>query len=143
MGLAATARRVPDHTTRIGSRAAVATGVSLAAFGWAYPHFLATSHWTTYLVAAPLGLLPCPTLAGVIGVTIAWRGLDSTPWRVTLGLVGLAYGMIGIFGLGVTLDVGLAAGASVLLLSQFRQINRRLAISVGGIERDRRASLTP
>ena len=130
-GLAAMARRVPDHATRIGARAAVAAGVSLAAFGWAYPHFLEANHWAMYLAAAPLGLLPCPTLAAVIGVTIALGGLDSAPWRVTLGLAGLAYGVIGIVGLGVTLDVGLAAGAMVLLLAQLSQIvvNRRLAIS--------------
>jgi hypothetical protein len=131
VGLTAIARGIPDHIARTGSRAAVAAGVLLVAFAWIYPHFLETTDWAAYLVAAPLGLLPCPTLAGLIGVTIALRGLDSAPWCVMLGLVGLAYGLIGIFGLGVALDVGLAAGALVLLLSQLRQnvVNRRLAIS--------------
>jgi len=132
VGLAAIARRGPDRVVHLASPPSVGAGVVLIAFGWAYPHFLETTAWAAYLVAAPLGLLPCPTLAAVIGVTIAVRGPGSGPWRVTLGLAGLAYGIIGIVGLGVALDIGLVAGAVVLLVSQFREImiSRRLAITV-------------
>lgn len=133
LGLAAIARRVPDCAIRFGTRSAA--GVSVVAFGWAYPHFLEGSHWAMYLVAAPLGLLPCPTLAAVIGVTIALGGLNSSLWRVTLGLAGLAYGVIGVIGLGVTLDLGLVAGAIVLLLGQLGQI----VVS----RRERRSLLAP
>ena len=110
----------PLLAARVFPRAAVAAGVVLFAFGWAYPHFIETRAWITYLIAAPLGLLPCPTLAAVIGMSMALGRLESTAWSVTLGLAGLAYGLIGIFNLGVLLDVGLAVGALALLLDELR-----------------------
>lgn len=89
-------------------------GALLVAFGWTYPHFLTADHWTAYTYAAPFGLLPCPTLSAVIGLTLVLGMLRSKAWSITLAAAGFVYGAIGVFTLGVTLDYGLLAGASVL-----------------------------
>jgi hypothetical protein len=68
-----------------------------------------------YLYAAPMGLLPCPTLATVIGATVILDSLDSTPWTATVAIAGLVYGAIGVLALEVNLDYGLLAGALVTL----------------------------
>lgn len=99
---------------RISSPPVIIPAVFLLAFGWTYPHFLATDRWTTYLYAAPFGLLPCPTLSALIGVTLIFGLFDSVVWPSTLALFGVAYGIIGVFRLGVALDVALLAGAGVL-----------------------------
>jgi hypothetical protein len=89
-------------------------GMLLVAFGWTYPHFLNAESWTAYVYAAPLGLLPCPTLSTAIGITLVFGALRSAPWSAVLAAAGIAYGAIGVFSLGVTLDYGLLAGATVL-----------------------------
>lgn len=89
-------------------------GVLLIAFGWTYPHFLNAESWTEYAYAAPFGLLPCPTLSAASGVALILGLLQSAPWSTALAAVGIAYGAIGVFSLGVTLDYGLLAGATVL-----------------------------
>jgi hypothetical protein len=90
-------------------------GALLVAFAWGYPHFLIPDGWTAYMYAAPLGLLPCPTLSAVIGLTLILSFLRSRPWTTTLAVAGLLYGAIGVFRLGVTLDYVLLAGAMVLV----------------------------
>jgi hypothetical protein len=99
---------------RISSPPVVIPATLLLAFGWTYPHFLSTDRWTTYLYAAPFGLLPCPTLSAVIGVALILGLFDSMVWPSTLALFGVAYGIIGVFRLGVAMDVALMAGAGVL-----------------------------
>ena len=89
-------------------------GVLLVAFGWTYPHFLKAESWTAYVYATPFGLLPCPTLSTAIGVTLVFGVLRSAPWSTVLAVAGITYGAIGVFSLGVTLDYGLLAGATVL-----------------------------
>jgi hypothetical protein len=89
--------------------------MSLAVFGWFYPHFLATDRWIAYAYAAPLGLLPCPTLSAVIGITLILDFLGSRSWALTLAAAGLVYGVIGVFALGVMLDYALVAGALAAL----------------------------
>jgi hypothetical protein len=99
----------PAHSS---SRPLMIIGGLLLAFGWSYPHFLTHGGWT-YLYAAPLGVLPCPTLSAVIGVTLLQTTSEAKAWSVMLPLFGMAYGLIGLFRLGVTIDVALLAGASV------------------------------
>ena len=89
-------------------------GAALVAFGWTYPHFLRTDSWTTYAYASPFGLLPCPTLSVMLGATLIVGGLHSTGWSVPLVVMGILYGWIGVFGLQVSLDVWLLAGAIAL-----------------------------
>jgi hypothetical protein len=57
---------------------ATAIGVSMIAFGWLYPHFLESHPATTYLFAAPTGVIPCPTLSLVIGFALLSGGLVLT-----------------------------------------------------------------
>ena len=82
--LAALSARLPTESIRIGPRWIAAFGISLMAFGWLYPHFLNTASWVTYLYAAPLGLLPCPTLIAAIGFALVVDGLSSRPWSMVL-----------------------------------------------------------
>jgi hypothetical protein len=113
--LARIARHLPSASIRLASRPIVLSGAALVAFGWAYPHFLDTEHWTLYLIAAPLGLLPCPTLAAVSGLTLICGGFRSRTWTLSLAVACAAYALIGIFRLAVIIDVGLLAGAAMLL----------------------------
>ena len=103
--------RAPVSCRITGSAVA---GLGLVAFGWAYPHFLRTDAWTAYAYAAPFGLLPCPTLAVVIGLTLMFGGLQSTRWSLLLSAAGVLYGLIGVFVLQVLLDMWLLAGAALL-----------------------------
>lgn len=91
-----------------------ATGATMCAVGWAYPHFLDGPAWQ-YLYAAPLGLLPCPTLAFLIGVSLLTNSFGSKTWSLLLGSLGLFYGLAGVFALRVAIDWFLVAGAAVLL----------------------------
>ena len=53
---------------------AAALGGAAVALACAYPHFLDGPVWR-YLWAAPVGVLPCPTLALVIGLGLLAGGL--------------------------------------------------------------------
>lgn len=90
-------------------------GSGLFLFGWVYPHFLETGSGWTYLYAAPTGLVPCPTLTAVIGISLMLGGLGSRAWMGTLGAVGLVYGVIGALRLGVLIDGVLILGALIIL----------------------------
>jgi len=92
----------------------VTAGGLLAAFGWAYPHFLEAESWAAYFYAAPLGLIPCPTLSALVGAALVVGGFGSRSWSLTLAAAGALYGLVGWLGLGVTIDVGLLAGAALL-----------------------------
>jgi hypothetical protein len=95
-------------------RWSLAAGAAMITLGWAYPHFLAASGRLAPLYAAPTGLVPCPTLALVIGFSLLLGGLGSASWRAILSVSGLFYGVFGAWRLGVRLDVLLALGALAL-----------------------------
>ena len=118
-------------TIRLASPARVASGSVLAAFGWMYPHFVEADSWITYAYAAPLGIVPCPTLSMVIGVTLMFANLGSARWRVLLATAGLLYGLIGVVWLGVVLDVALLAGAALLASASAHDCLRGSAIHIG------------
>lgn len=90
-------------------------GLAVVGFGWIYPHFLSGSGFVRYLYAAPIGVVPCPTLSVVVGVAIVVRSFESRAWSTVLALLGVFYGLFGVFKLGVKLDWGLFVGACVLL----------------------------
>ena len=50
----------------------------------------------------------------MIGLTLVLGMLRSKAWSMTLAAAGFAYGAMGVFTLGVTLDYGLLAGATLL-----------------------------
>ena len=90
-------------------------GIIMLAFGWVYPHFLNTRSFIPYLYAAPLGIVPCPTLCAIIGCTLIIGGLGSRSWSIVLGTAGIFYGIFGTLRLGVALDWVLVAGAITLV----------------------------
>ena len=91
-----------------------AAGLAFVAVAWCYPHFVVDARPWTYLYAAPLGLIPCPTLIFAIGLTLATTLVESRAWARTLMVSGLTYGLIGVFVLGVQLDMVLIAAAVLL-----------------------------
>ncbi|HET9930662.1 MAG TPA: hypothetical protein VFQ35_08240 [Polyangiaceae bacterium] len=110
----------------LGPSWAVTLGTLLMAFGWIYPHFVATTSWLTYLYAAPLGSIPCPTLSFVVGVALVGGGFALDAWCVTLAFAACFYALFGVFRLGVAIDVVLLAGGIGLLVLrlQHRPANR-------------------
>lgn len=111
---ALTAVRLPPRPARPGARWAQAAGIALIAIGWAYPHFVESVSALTYLYAAPTGVIPCPTLALVVGVTLAANGLDSRRWSLVLAAAAFAYALAGALWLGVALDLAVLGGALAL-----------------------------
>ena len=117
MALLSIARDLPGERVSIGSPLSVLAGIALVAFGWMYPHFLETTHWREYLMAAPLGLLPCPTLAAIAGVTLIADGHHSRAWSLMVAAATFVYAAIGVFRLGVFIDVALFAGMAMLVIT--------------------------
>ncbi|MCE9579694.1 MAG: hypothetical protein K8W52_41635 [Deltaproteobacteria bacterium] len=105
--------RGDDRAVARGAAWAWWAGVAMLAFAWVYPHFLA-GHPAAYLYAAPLGLVPCPTLSAAIGLALLAGSPGPRAWTLTLAGLGLFYGLFGVARLGVALDLGLVAGAIAL-----------------------------
>jgi hypothetical protein len=122
--LVALASRLSEEPVHFGTPILATVGAVVVAFGWGYPHFLETDRWMTYAYAAPLGVLPCPTLSAVIGATLIVGLPGSATWSITLAAAGLLYGAVGVFVLGVQLDYALLAGALVLV-GALRGLRRR------------------
>ena len=112
--MAVIVRRLPTAAMAADHSAEVAVGLVLTAFGLVYPHFLRAESWFEYLYAAPFGLVPCPTLAALIGVSLLAGSFGSRPWAATIAGASLIYGLIGVAALGVWLDAVLVAGAMIL-----------------------------
>lgn len=93
---------------------ALIAGALAVLFGLAYPHFLDGEPLTLYLVASPVGLVPCPTLAVVIGFTLLTGGLHGRMWGPVLLAAGTFYSLFGVLRLGVLLDLGLLAATAAL-----------------------------
>jgi hypothetical protein len=127
LALLAIAAQLPASAITIGEPWAVSAGACSCVFAWTYPHFLSAG-WTEYFYAAPLGLLPCPTLALCVGLSLITQSFGSLRWTIVVVTVALTYGVVGIFALGVTIDWALVAGAMLLGWSAWN----------GAHERDRR-----
>ena len=100
-----------------------AVGVASILFGLFYPHFLPDRPGYYYLFAAPAGLIPCPTLALVLGMGLLAGGFGSRGWSITLGVMGLFYALFGMFRLQVWLDAGLLVSAGTLLFCTARGLS--------------------
>lgn len=114
VGLARTAVRLPAVRVRLESRASIVRAAAVVASGAVYPHFLRTESWIDYAVASPFGVIPCPTLMVVIGMTLAVANLRSGSWAVPLMVAGGLYAAVGVFVLGVALDWGLFVAVALL-----------------------------
>lgn len=115
LGLLGLAARLPRDPARRAPLLFSILGAGLLAFGWLYPHFLGDRSPVAYLYAAPMGLLPCPTLSAVIGLALLADGLRARGWSSLLAALGLFYGLFGALRLGVWIDLALTGGAIVLL----------------------------
>jgi hypothetical protein len=119
VALIAIALRLPDERLRIAPTWVVSAGVLMFLFGWVCPHFLDTASFVPYLYAAPTGLVPCPTLSIVLGLSLMVGGLNSRAWSLGLAAIGIFYGIFGVLRLGVTIDVVLLLGALLSVLAAF------------------------
>jgi hypothetical protein len=120
MALAVRLPRVPIGITGTGLLIA---GAVLFVFGWVYPHFLNTASYLPYLYAAPMGLIPCPTLSAIAGLTLIAGGI-SRAWSLVLAGISAFYGIFGAVVLGVTIDLVLTAGAAILFWHAIRVLRR-------------------
>jgi hypothetical protein len=111
--------RLPQEQVEAAPFWLTSAGTFLFLFGWLYPHFLESASFLPYLYAAPTGLIPCPTLSIVTGLSLMVRGLESRAWSVVLGGMGLFYALFGAIRLGVTIDLILLVGALLTLLVAF------------------------
>jgi hypothetical protein len=130
IALALVGRRGGAAAVSPGGSASSVVGIAAIAFGWAYPHFLAGDP-LAYLYAAPVGLVPCATLAIAIGFTLLGGGLGARWWSLVLAVLGLFYGLFGVFKLGVRVDLALIACSAVLaaVASQSRLRTRSPSLS--------------
>ena len=95
-------------------------GVALILFGVGYPHFV-DGPWYAALATAPVGVVPCPTLAVLAGATLVGGGLGSRALPVVLALWCGCYAAFGILRLGVTVDVGLLVALVGLIAIELRR----------------------
>jgi hypothetical protein len=116
LALLAASARLGKAGIRLGPPWAIRLGVLMALFGWVYPHFLEGGSPLRYLYAALTGLVPCPTLAIVIGLALIGDGIGTVRWSVLLGTAGIFYALFGTFGLGVGIDLLLLVGAAALIV---------------------------
>jgi hypothetical protein len=125
--LALRARAAPREPVVIARGWPAIAGWLMIAFAWVYPHFLDTAQPALrYLYGAPLGLIPCPTLSLVIGLTLLTDAPAGAAAALIAAAAGLFYGVWGVLRLHVLLDVALIVGALALLA---RAASRRAAAS--------------
>jgi len=103
-----------------------AVGAMLVVFGLSYPHFLVADSWLTYFYAAPYGLIPCPTVAVTVGLSLTFGSFGSRAWAIVVSVTALIYGVIGSLFLNVWIDGFLLVGAVMLLRDVWRWPSRRL-----------------
>jgi hypothetical protein len=109
--LAVLARTGADNYPPHAAPWAFALGTNLVAFAWIYPHFSRDSSLWTYLYRAPLGTIPCPTLALTCGAALIGGGLGPRSWQLVLASAAAFYAIFGVVRLGVSIDVFLLVGA--------------------------------
>jgi hypothetical protein len=107
----------------------VSLGIALILYGTCYPHFV-DGPWYRTLYAAPVGVIPCPTLAVLAGFTLLAGGFSARA-TVVLTVWVTFYAIFGIFRLGVMLDAGLlvAAAGLVVMTATSRRFATRSMIS--------------
>lgn len=104
-------------------------GAASLVFGLLYPHFVA-GPWYRSAYAAPLGVVPCPTLAAIAGVVLLANGLGTRAVPALVASWAAFYAVFGIVRLGVTIDLGLLVVAVALAAHAVRLDHRRV-VTVG------------
>jgi hypothetical protein len=108
--------KAPTQTISLSQTPFVVIGTIMILFGLIYPHFLKPDSVVEYLYASPAGLIPCPTLSIIIGLALLFSGFNSPTVTMTLIVIGLFYGVFGVFRLAVYLDLFLFFGTIALLV---------------------------
>lgn len=124
LGMANSAPAVPASS---GASWTTTLGTILIAFGLVYPQFVEGA-WYRALYAAPVGLVPSPTLAVVAGFTLLAGGLTGAAVTGVLAAWTAFYALLGVARFGVILDVGLilaVLGLSARALHEVRIHARR------------------
>lgn len=137
--------RLPPAPIGTGSPIASLLGAGVAASGWAYQGFLTAEWRLEHLVTAPIGLLPVPTLALAVGLSIVGSGFGSRAWALVLGAAAGFYGLEGALRLGMASDLVLLAGALVLIGRSWRAVTaarERSSADLPGRDAASRPSLT-
>jgi hypothetical protein len=129
---------LPSGPLQLASAAWIVRAAPVTVLGAVYPHFLRTESWIDYAFASPFGLIPCPTLLVVLGMTLAIENLRSVRWAGPLLLTSVLYAAIGVFVLGVMLDWGLFVAVALLgtAMAETRARNGHASESAGSCERD-------
>jgi hypothetical protein len=102
-GALAVSWRLPRMPVTFATGAVRVAGIAMILFGLVYPHFLEPAALIVYLYAAPLGIVPCPTLSVTVGLGLLLRSLSSRAWGLLVGSASLFYGAFGAVRLGVAL----------------------------------------
>jgi hypothetical protein len=92
------------------------SGMVMIVFGIVYPHFINPGSIFTYLYASPAGLIPCPTISILTGLLLLINGSGFKSITITFVVLGLFYGVFGVFKLAVYLDLFLLFGSIILLI---------------------------
>lgn len=74
-----------------------------------YPEFVTVSKLKC-LLFSPVGIVPCPTILVILGITSLKKSKTNSLQQITVLTLGLIYGIIGTFKLRVYLDITLIAG---------------------------------
>jgi hypothetical protein len=94
--------------------------------GLIYPHFLGPEI-LVYFMAAPVGIIPCPTLLVTSGLTLLFT-IPDIKLNYFLIPANVFYGAIGVFFLAVTLDIILLLAAII----QFSELYKKGIILYSG-----------
>jgi len=87
-----------------------------------YPDFI-EKNLLMLLLVSPVGVIPCPTLLTTLGLmTLVAPSLSKTEYLIT-AIMGLIYGIIGVFILKVYLDITLLGLAGYCLYNIFCRFN--------------------
>jgi hypothetical protein len=90
-------------------------GAGAVAYALVYPHFVSTT-WLLAFWTAPVGVIPCPSLALVLGLGLLGNGFGSRAWALVAAVAGVFYALFGMFRLGVWLDAGLLVAAVAMMV---------------------------
>ncbi|HEX3033364.1 MAG TPA: hypothetical protein VHS59_14220 [Bacillota bacterium] len=86
--------------------------------GFWYPEFT-KANLLQLVIMSPVGILPCPTLLTTLGLLVLVCPCVNKPLLFTAVLMGIIYGLIGTFMLGVYLDLLLVLLAIFALVNRF------------------------
>ena len=108
--------RLPEGRAALSRSWVLLAGLGLVGFACGYPAFLDDRGVVDHLLHAPMGVIPCPTLALVLGVCLLFEGCVRREGLILLALAGTFYGCFGWWSLGVAVDSVLAAGSILVLI---------------------------